>query len=92
MSVIFSIKCFPQTLTVSAAQLNFGNAFENAPDSLQITIYNNMGKTVDVTGIKFYSTYGNPAFAASASGFSIPDASSNTIWIKFSPQHNIFHN
>jgi endonuclease I/type IX secretion system substrate protein len=92
LNIFFSINVFPQTLTVSSSQLNFGNAFENAPDSLQLIIYNNMGKTVDVTGIKFYNTYGAPAFSASATGFSISDGSSNTIWIKFSPMHNIFHN
>ncbi|HKR02999.1 MAG TPA: endonuclease [Bacteroidia bacterium] len=92
MNIFFSINVFAQTLTVSSSQLNFGNTFENAPDSLQITIYNNMGKTVDVTGIKFYTTYGAPAFSANSSGFSIPDGASNIIWIKFSPLHNIFHN
>jgi len=81
-----------QTLTVSSSQLNFGTAFETAPDSLPLTIYNNMGHAVDVTGIKFYTTYGTYPFASDASGFTIPDGSSQQVWIKFSPLHNIFHN
>jgi hypothetical protein len=92
LTVFFAGRALCQTLTVSTGQLNFGNAYENAPDSLQITIYNNMGKAVDVTGIKFYGTYNVPAFSASSSNFMIPDGSSNTIWIKFSPVHNISHN
>ncbi len=83
---------FSQTLTISTPQLNFGNAYENAPDSLQLTIYNNMGKDVYVTGIKFYNTYGVSAFSANTSSFYMPVGSSNDIWIKFSPRHNIFHN
>jgi hypothetical protein len=83
---------FSQTLTVSPSQLNFGNAFENAPDSLQLTVSNNLGHTVNVTGMKFYTTYGNPAFSASSTYFSIADGSSQTVWIKFSPLHNIVHN
>ncbi|MEO5572354.1 MAG: endonuclease [Bacteroidia bacterium] len=92
LNSFFTVKIFCQTLTVNSAQLNFGNAYENAPDSMQLTVYNNMGKDVTVTGIKYYTTYGIPAFSASATAFTITDGSSNTIWIKFSPQHNIFHN
>ena len=81
-----------QTLTVSTNQLNFGTVFENNPDSLPLTVFNNMGKTVNVTDIMFYSFYGAPAFSASQSGFSIADGSSQSIWIKFAPLHNIYHN
>ncbi len=87
-----STQIHSQTLTANTAQLNFGNAYENAPDSLSLSIDNNMGHTVNVTGIKFYNTYASPAFSASSSSFSIADGASQTIWIKFSPQHNIFHN
>jgi len=86
------MQSFSQTLTVSSPQLNFGIAYENAPDSLQISVLNNIGHSVDVTGIKFYTTYGVPAFSASSDHFTVPDGSSQNIWIKFSPRHNIFHN
>jgi len=83
---------FSQTLSVSSPQLNFGTAFENTPDSLSLIISNNMGHDVNVTGFRFYNTYGSPAFSSNANGFLIPDGSSQTVWIKFSPRHNIFHN
>ena len=81
-----------QTLTVNTNQLSFGNVFENSPDSLQITINNSIGRDVNVTGIKFYNTYGSPAFSTPSTWFTIADGASVTIWIKFSPVHNIFHN
>ena len=81
-----------QALSVSSAQLNFGTAFENAPDSLPLTIQNLMNRRVDVTGLRFYTTYGAPAFSSQSNVFSIAANSSTTIWIKFSPLHNIFHN
>jgi hypothetical protein len=90
--IFFLEGVFSQTLTVSSSQLNFGNVYENDPDSLPLTIYNNMGHAVDVTGIKFYNTYGVPAFSVNANGFSIADGSSYQVWIKFSPRHNILHN
>ncbi len=81
-----------QTVTLSSSQLNFGVTYENAPDSLQLTINNNLGKTVNVTGFRFYTIYGQPAFSCSNSNFSIADGSSQTVWIKFAPKHNIYHN
>ena len=92
LNLFFIQNLFSQTLTVSSSQLNFGNAYENAPDSLPLTIFNNMGHTVHVTGMKFYTTYGSPAFSSSQYDFSINNGSSQQVWIKFSPRHNIFHN
>ena len=81
-----------QTLTTNTSQLNFGVTYENAPDSLQLTLYNNLGKTVNITGFRFYNIYGQAAFSCSNSNFSIADGSSQTVWIKFDPKHNIYHN
>jgi hypothetical protein len=89
---LFTSNVHSQTLSVSTNQLNFGNAFENSPDSVQLTLTNSIGHDVTVTGIKFYNTYGGPPFSASSSWFTIANGASATIWIKFSPQHNIFHN
>ncbi len=83
---------FSQALTVSSPQLNFGTAFENAPDSLQLTISNSLNRDVSVNEIRFYDTYGVPAFSASEQNFIITSSSSYNIWVKFSPRHNIFHN
>lgn len=92
LSWLVSIIANGQTLTVSTNQLNFGTVTEANPDSLPLTIYNNMGKTVNVTNIKFYMFYGAPAFSASPSTFSIANGSSQMIWVKFAPLHNIYHN
>jgi hypothetical protein len=81
-----------QTLTPGTPTLNFGNVYEDAPDSLPLTLTNTLGKPVTVTGIKFYNTYGSPAFAAGSSWFTIPDGDSAIVWITFAPRHNIFHN
>lgn len=81
-----------QALSVGATQLNFGTAYENAPDSLPLTIQNLLTRRVIVTGLRFYTTYGAPAFSSRSNIFSIAANSSTIIWIKFSPVHNIFHN
>ena len=92
LSWLVALAANGQTLTVSSNQLNFGTVTETNPDSLSLTIYNNMGKTVNVTDIKFFLFYGSPAFSASQFNFSIADGSSQMIWIKFAPLHNIYHN
>ena len=95
--LLATLFCFPafvnaQGLTVNNSQLNFGVAFENAPDSLQLTISNPTTKNIFVNAIKFYTTYGQPAFSVDASAFLIPASASQNVWVKFSPRHNIFHN
>jgi hypothetical protein len=92
IGLFFAVYLNGQTLTVNSPQLNFGTVFENNPDSIALTIYNNLGKTVNVTGIKFYDIYNNKPFSCSHTVFSIPDGGSQQIYIKFSPLHNIFHN
>lgn len=79
-------------LSVNPVSLSFGNVYENSPDSLLLTISNNTGSNVTVTNIKFYDTYGIPAFSTNTNWFIINDNSSADVWIKFSPRHNIFHN
>ena len=88
----FSLIAQAQQLYTNTNQLNFGVAYENSPDSLPITIRNAIGRAVTVTGIRFYVTYGQNAFTASSDYFTIQNNDSVTIWIRFSPRHNIFHN
>ncbi|MEO8088332.1 MAG: endonuclease [Bacteroidota bacterium] len=83
---------FSQALTVSAQQLDFGIALENAPSTMQLTITNTLNRNVDVNGILFYNTYGAPAFSASEEHFTITALGTYNIWITFSPRHNIYHN
>jgi hypothetical protein len=90
--VLFLTDLNAQTLTVSNSQLNFGNVYENSPDSLQLTISNNTGHNITVTNIRFYNIYGAPAFSTPYTYFTVNDNSSVNIQVKFSPRHNIFHN
>ncbi|MBL0256375.1 MAG: endonuclease [Bacteroidetes bacterium] len=81
-----------QALSVNASQLDFGITFENSPDSLPLTIQNLLNRTITVTRLRFYTTYGLPAFSSSSNAFSIAAGSSTVMWVRFSPRHNIFHN
>lgn len=89
---LLSLVTKAQQLYTSTNQLNFGVAYENQSDSLSLTIRNAIGRPVTVTDIKFYATYGQNAFTASSNVFTIPANDSATVWIRFSPRHNIFHN
>ena len=81
-----------QNLSVSPSQLNFGVVTEIAPDSQQVTITNNGPLTVTVKGYRFYTIYGAAAFSCSAGNISIPSGASQSVWIRFSPRHNVYHN
>ncbi|MFM2135380.1 MAG: hypothetical protein RL021_780 [Bacteroidota bacterium] len=90
--VCCSLHSNAQALTASPAQLNFGTVFENAPDSIRLTLMNSLSRPVRVTGMRFYTTYGVPAFSASSTYFTLPASGSADVWIRFSPRHNILHN
>lgn len=81
-----------QNLSVSPSQLNFGVVTEITPDSQQVTITNNGPLSVMVKGYRFYTIYGAPAFSCSAVNISIPAGGSQSIWIRFGPRHNVYHN
>jgi endonuclease I len=81
-----------QVLTVDQTQLNFGTVNEITPDSLQLTITNTSATPITVNQIKFYNTYNTTPFSVNESNFTIAANGNKTIWVKFSPQHNIMHN
>jgi len=95
-AVLLSLLCagwtLGQNITSNIPLLNFGNVYDDAPDSLSVTLSNSSGRDLTVTGIRFYNTYGSPPFTSPNQWFSISDGSSATIWVKFAPRHNIFHN
>jgi len=92
LSVLCALNLSAQTVTVNTPQLAFDTTFENAPDSLPLIINNPLGYDVQVTGIRFYDTYNQPAFSASRQNFIVASQASETVWIRFAPLHNIFHN
>ena len=61
-----------QSLTATPTQLNFGTVYENAPDSIQLTLTNTLNRPVQVTGMRFYTTYGLPAFSCSSVSITVP--------------------
>jgi len=81
-----------QTLQVNTNSLNYGTIFDNAPDSLSITISNNLGKDVNITDVRFYQIYGDNPFYVKDTVFTLVDGGSKTIWIIFKPLQNVFHN
>jgi hypothetical protein len=83
---------YGQNFSVSPAQLNFGIVTEVTPDSQQVTISNSTLYDITVTGYRFYNFYGSPAFSTTGGLFTVPAGGSQSIWIKFSPAHNIYHN
>lgn len=89
---VFTLGANGQNLTINPAQLNFGVVTETTPDSQQVTITNTGPLTVTVKGYRFYTIYGAPAFSCSAGNISIPAGGSQSIWIRFGPRHNIYHN
>ena len=81
-----------QTLTVQPGQLQFGSVTELQRDSLPVTITNPLGSPVNVTGIRFFNTYREPAFSVRNSAFTVPAGGTYTLYVRFSPKHNIQHN
>lgn len=81
-----------QALVPQTGQLNFGVVYENAPDSVSLVLTNVLNRPVTVTGLRFYNTYGMPAFSSRDNYFTVPALGTATIWVKFSPRHNILHN
>ena len=87
-----SLSASAQGLTVSTPHLDFGTVLDTQPDSLPLSVTNTLTRSVIVTDIRFYTTYGAPAFSTPYHWFTLAPGASNTIWVKFSPKHNIYHN
>ena len=89
--ILFIHSLAAQPLTVGSPVLAFDTTLETATDSVLLIIGNPLTHDVQVTGIRFYNTYGQPAFRAGRSQFTVSSLSSDSVWIYFSPRHNIFH-
>lgn len=88
----FSTKVFGQGLTANVSQLNFGTTNELSSSMRSVILTNNMSRSVEVTDVRFYNTYGAAAFSVSSSSFTIAPGASATLDVWFSPRHNISHN
>jgi deoxyribonuclease-1 len=82
-----------QTLQANKTQLAFGNATEVSSVTQQVTITNPLNYSVNVTGIRFFNIYGEPAFSVNNTfPIAIPAGGSQTLTVTFAPMHNIAHN
>lgn len=92
LSLFITFLAAAQDFTVTPTQLNFGTVTELAADSLPVTINNNSTHDFTVTGYRFYTTYGSPAFSCLTPFPFIAAGGSAIIYVRFQPRHNIFHN
>jgi hypothetical protein len=77
---------------VLTPQLAFGSVYETSSDSLPLILVNYSNQVIDITKVKFYPSYNSYPFSTSDTNFSINPSAAKTIYIKFKPIHNIYHN
>lgn len=87
-----SISSFAQPISSNSLQLDFGQVNELQKDSLELTIKNPSSRTLTITEIDFFQTYGKSAFSSPEESFSISAGDSQVVKVYFQPRHNILHN
>lgn len=60
-------------------------------DSIQLTLTNNSGYDISVTGIDFLEVYGVEPFYVKDSVFTMTVGNSHDLWVYFEPEQNILH-
>lgn len=73
-------------------QLDFGTVMVGSKDSVLLQIPNNLPSSIRINQIKFYSTLGNFPFYINRDTLTIQSNNSDSIWVYFEPEQNIFHN
>ncbi|MCB0846297.1 MAG: endonuclease, partial [Bacteroidetes bacterium] len=87
----YSFSLAQTTIELSETTLDFGDVFENAPDSLPLILTNKGNEPVNISEIRFYKTYSDFPFTIQDTGFSLQPDSSRTMYVRFEPRHNITH-
>jgi hypothetical protein len=90
--IFIPLAAVAQIIVTQPQQLNFGNVNVGDKDSLQLTIQNQSSQSLNVTNVKFYTTYNDFPFSASQNNFTLAGNSNQSIWVYFEPTHNILHN
>lgn len=90
--LFFPIFLSAQVISTQATTLNFGNVMVGSKDSLTLSLKNTGDKTLNITNLKFYTTYNNFPFSASQATFQLNSGASITILVYFEPIQNILHN
>lgn len=81
-----------QTLTVNPPSLSFGTVKNTQTDSLEVMVSNPTDDTVSIQEIRFYNTYGKPAFSTATKQLTLAPMQTSSLWVRFHPRHNILHN
>lgn len=92
LSLVLSAPVLAQSLSLSAQRLQFGDVFDDSPDSLLLTLFNPGADTVRVLTAKTYATYGQRDFSVSGLPLAVAPGSSADIWVRCAPRHNIAYN
>ncbi|MFT6801715.1 MAG: deoxyribonuclease-1 [Salibacteraceae bacterium] len=92
-SIIFLLPfmIFGQSIDFSAKYFDFQTVIDTDSDSIQLTLTNNSGYDISVTGIKFMQIYDAQPFFVKDSVFSISIGNAYDIWVYFEPEQNILH-
>ena len=88
----FNIQLNGQGLIANLNQINFGTVNEISGSSRTVIITNTLSRAVNVSEVRFYTTYGAPAFSTTSTSFSIAPGADYSLSVWFTPRHNIFHN
>jgi hypothetical protein len=91
MPVLCTNQLLAQTITVNTRRLAFDTTFENAPDSLPLIISNPLGRMSRLR-VSGFTTRMASRIQFKRQHFIVTSQASETVWIKFAPRHNIFHN
>lgn len=89
LGVMVVTNSFGQILVSDKEMLDFGDTFENAPDSLSFTISNLSAISVQFKTIRKFKIYGKNDFSIKDTSFSLASGASKQVFVKFSPRHNI---
>ena len=88
---LFPVFIFAQPLDFSNKNLQFPNTNYLDMDSIQLTVTNNSGFDISVTGIDVFSIYGTKPFYVKDSIFTMTIGNAHDIWVYFEPEQNILH-
>ena len=92
IALLMTGSLWSQNLTVSPATLNFAPTDETQTDSLSLTLSNPGSEPLRIEALRFFDTYGQPAFSTSVDSLTLPAGGSQSLWVYFQPRHNVIHN
>ncbi len=92
LAVLLSIQAIGQAVQTNAQQLDFGQLFYNAKDSILVTITNSTSENVTVDEITFTDVDGTFPFRVSAMPLPLQPFGTSDFYVIFEPVQNVAHN